>query len=344
MKKLILLLMFLLILPTVLATQTINIIKIEQKERDGTLIIPLREYLYTGEQLWVEVEIRDDYGWYNIKNVDLIAIPENFGAGCSSGSIINGFTKEYRCIFTVPYSKTGRYLMRIISYARKQGEGAELDLDYYYFNPEKQIELSEPINFLGDFMPGNTLYTNWIKVGLDAPDDVSADINLYGKDAYPDRNNLPIECNEYTKKERVCERIPYERTSCRRKRVCTRVPYNYTNRRGRTYIRYRRECEYIIRCRTWITYKRECHYEYSTIEKCRKVGKFMCPTTNNLDLSNFRYTLNGIDWYNIPYKPNIITINTLTPSQSFWIKFKVDIPVPCFGEYKIDDSIFLYVE
>jgi len=159
--------------------------------------------------------------------------------------------------------------------------------------------------FNGDFVQGNTLYTDTFHV---------ENSMLYGKDVYKDLSSVTT------------------KTICENKTFTIKVPVCEDRLNGYRY-------KIINRIKILIPYyKKVCHIE--TVVKtelvCKKIRTpLMCPTTNQLSLSNFKMKINDGTWQNVPYAPNQIK---LIDSD---IQFKVDIPSFCSPVYQINKAIFL---
>jgi len=159
--------------------------------------------------------------------------------------------------------------------------------------------------FNGSFVAGSTLYTDTIHV---------TNSMLYGKDVYKLADSITTkkvcENKTYTIKVPVCENILKGYRTKIINKIRTQVPY----------------------------YKKVCHIE--TVVKtelvCKKIRTpIMCPTTNQLSLSNFKMKINDGEWQNVPYAPNQIR---LIDSD---VEFRVDIPRICSPVYQVNKAIFL---
>lgn len=159
----------------------------------------------------------------------------------------------------------------------------------------------EYVRFNGNFTNGTTLYSDWYNF---------SQVEMTGRDAYPIRENCTIET--------ICRKYNY---------ITNKTCLNYSNKTERC-IKWKRErvklgCrEYgdIIRCED---YPAICYNNKTEIH------------TNQLALTNFYYSTNGINWTVMPYTALIFNNQTN-------LTFKVIIPNLCRPEYGINKAIRLF--
>lgn len=184
------------------------------------------------------------------------------------------------------------------------------------------------VKFDGEWKENTTLFSKWYSVDKGW---------IWGKDVYPIRKPW------MNKREKVC----YAYNKTRYKRVCRENTDGY--RIVRRYVCRRRGLDYKIECewiekkiptkRKWICERIPYQKQY---KKCRWITKnrvkigCMNPNgvyTNQLSLENFKYTLDEVNWFNIPYPQNKLELTNTT------IKFRLDIPAECSPKYKYNRAI-----
>ena len=161
---------------------------------------------------------------------------------------------------------------------------------------------SEYVTF-GEFNNGTNLYSNSYPPG---------NYEIYGRDVYPDRATIDKTCTT----EITCKKYSYHyETTC--------VKYYPFNDRCLVYSK-KKILDGCIKNKTVTTCKRT---------------QIMCvnpngESTNQLSLSNFKMSFDGITWGNVPYSRDEIPL--LINSS---VIFKVDIPDICSPTYKINEAI-----
>lgn len=161
------------------------------------------------------------------------------------------------------------------------------------------VSALDNVNFNGNWSPGDTLYSDNLFI---------SDGYFYGKDVYPIRN-----CH----KETVCKSYEYHY-----EKVCLK----YSDSTGRC-IKHQKN-KIIDGCK-----------RYGTISVCEKIGCTACMNpngeyTNQLRLENFQYSLDGINWNEVPYKNDRIYLENSS------IQFRLIIPSECSPEYYFNKAIY----
>lgn len=153
------------------------------------------------------------------------------------------------------------------------------------------------VSFNGDFQEGSTLFS----------DSYSFDfVKLSGKDVYPIRDS------SMNKRIKTCTTIYKEKT----KRVCQRIDG-------------KRKCSVI----TYEIPKTTCKYMRQNavnVSCLNPNGEY----TNQLRLENFYYSIDGVNWVQVPYQ----TISLYNETN---LQFKLIIPDKCSPTYSIDKAIKL---
>ena len=189
---------------------------------------------------------------------------------------------------------------------------------------------TQKVEFIGDWEEGETLYSEDYNI---------EDGYFYGRDVYPLRTSTQ------NRREKVCEIY----TKTRYKRVCTENTNGY-----REVKRYRCSSHGYpwseVTCE-WVTYqiptrsKKICKrvpYE-KEYKKCKWIRtnkvKIGCQNpsgyTNQLNLENFKYSKDGINWLQVPYyNKRIYLEHTL-------VKFKLEIPEECSPKYNFNKAIYI---
>ena len=202
------------------------------------------------------------------------------------------------------------------------------------------VSLNKEIVFNGEFAPGNTLYTSWIKTSSISEERTS--LYVRGTYIWPDRDNLPLTCTMVTHNKRVCEEqlVYYDRAIS----VCPITQYfEGAGLFSRLY-----EVNDLLyffdhsKCKIkTITMSKlvpnVCHYEEVTEEVCKVDTRVRCSRSNVMYPTNIEYTLNGNEWKQLAYRWNII--GSVVNGKAVKIKFRVNIPEPCYGLYHPEQGI-----
>lgn len=327
----------------------IQILSVEYTNQFGEIIdMPY----YSWENILVTATISDSEGWYDVLNPDLIFGDNSLN--CNRVEILSDTDAKYECLLTILPAMVGEVELHLNA-IDKTGLSDNKVIENYYFNPQTTLSHDLIVFYPSGFVSGQTVTTDWINVNIDAPLNVDnpVEVVLYGKNLYEDLSNC-VDNDVCTKYERVCHK---ETTGYkdRIKKECTKVPYEkeYT-KLVCSYVNGKKVCTKEIYTKTM--YKTICemvHYQqpiiksvcentdnclsWKTVKKCDNSKLHICGDSNVMELSNFEYLVEGTsNWKQVQVKPHKEIIFQGNGDSNFRIKFKVDIPSPCYGDYTLD--------
>lgn len=303
---------------------------------------------YSWENILITATISDQDGWSDVINPDLVFNGNKLN--CDRTEILSTNSARYLCSLTILPSMVGEYELHLYA-IDKGGLFDDEIIGKYYFNPKITLTY-DSIVFNGNLVAGQIVITDWINVDINSPLNIENPIGvvLYGKNLYEDVSNCASE-NICTRYEMSC----YEETRYldRTKRVCNKVPYEREyKKRVCSYVNGKRVCKIETYSRTM--YKTVCetiHYQqpivrdiceettnclsWRTVKRCGTLN--ICGQSNVMDLDNFEYIVEGTsNWKQVQVEPHKEVIFQGDGSSNFKIKFRVNIPSPCYGNYVLD--------
>lgn len=167
------------------------------------------------------------------------------------------------------------------------------------------LALQQSVTFNGDWKEGTTLYSQVYPSG---------DYTIYGRDVYPDRSAIQPQ-------------------TCTIQEVCSKYSYHYvTNCK-----KYNVWGKCVIFSRIKIN---DGCLSYTQKKTCSPGTKILCKNpstgiyTNQLSLTSFKYSIDGITWKSIPYSRDGTDV-------SGELRFKLDIPNICSPKYFYNDAIII---
>lgn len=313
---------------------------------------PLSMPYYSWDHLFVTAIISDQESWYDVIKPDLLF--GNYSLNCYRVEILSEDDAKYECHLTILPYMTGEYELHLNA-VDKAGLFDDEIVGTYYFNPPTTLS-HDPLLFNpADWIMGQHAETEWINVNINAPVNVEnpVEVVLYGKNLYEDLSNCREEnicvnfervCHEeitgYKERtKRECKKVPYEKEYTKRvcsyvlgKRVCKTETYTKVlNKTVCENVPYQQPiikkiCENTENCLSW-----------RTIKKCDSSRLHQCGDSNMMKLENFEYMIEGTsEWKQVQVEPHKEVIFNGNGDSDFRIKFKVNIPDPCYGDYVLD--------
>lgn len=300
----------------------ISINSVSYTDRFGN---PIYKPFYNGDRINVSVNVYDLQGWYDLKSLR-IYLGDAY-VGCTRKITLSDKEAVYYCIFTVSPSLKGSYEGSIVA-EDKGGLTAEVSIGNFYFNPDITLTNDEIIFSPENPVMGQVSETDWINVKTETPTDNPYTVVLYGNNLYEDKSNCEV-VNVCSKYEKKCEvNTTYVNKTVKN---CSIVSYE---RYGKIY--HKTVCNYIkVLVPKNTTY---CYYTDNCVLLKQKTvcpkHTILCGNSNALELKNFKYKLEEGDWENLSYSG--VDILNGEGSEEFKIKFKVDVPNVCYGNFILD--------
>lgn len=300
MKRLAYLLLMLFLTPFVTAVPTITVDTITQQYGNGSPIIPSRDFMFEGERLEFNVIVSSLYNVRNVRvNTEKVSGDGHDNAGGAGCRRLN--STHYQCIYTV--------VPAFFRSSSRRGQPWALGTYDVWVSARDFSGTGESDKYTYNFNPGAV----WTSLVNNNRITVSSKGIRY-------RPKLLLNGNEdltiLFSGNFVSGNTLYSPSIAGWHTLTVSGVAN--NVKTNVYV-----------------YGRNAYKDRSTCpdRRCRA----RCPITNRFKPQNIYYSFDGTTWHQLSYGK--VLLDTILPSESIDIRFRADIPTPCYPEYDLTRSV-----